>query len=196
VPTDTYEGNVADFDEASQAEGDKKLLAKFFTEAVHQEFASIQAGRPIYKDEHFVSVRAPGSRSEVTAPATYEYQQRFPRQWALFKRGLEQTQSGTPLSMLPWMSKSQIAELNAVHVVTVEQLAAIPDSSGQQFMGHHSMKQRAQAYLDAAKEAAPTIRLQAELEKRDAQIAELKEAVEILKAAVPKSALPPPIEQG
>ena len=191
MSTATFEADL-DFDESMQAEADKKLLVKFYTEAVHQEYQSIQEGRPIYKDEVFVSIRAPGSRSEVTAPATAEYQQRFPRQWAMFKRGAEQALSGTPLTMLPWLSKSQVAELNAAHCYTVEQLAGMPDSSSQAFMGHHSMKQRAQAYLDSAKEAAPTLRLQKELEQRDTQIAELQAQVAALIAAQPAQPKLPP----
>lgn len=182
MSTETFEADL-DFDDSMQSEADKRLLVKFYTEAVHQEFASIEAGRPIYKDEHFISIRAPGTRNEVTAPASYDYQQRFPRQWAMFKRGMEQTMTGTPLAMLPWMSKSQVAELNAANCHTVEQLATMPDSASQVFMGHHSMKQRAQAFLDSAKEAAPAIKLQAELEKRDQQIAELQATVEAMLAA-------------
>lgn len=165
---------VMNFEDNQQSEADKRLLVRFYTEPVHQEFASIQAGRPIYKDEDFVAITTPGSRNTVTAPATYEYQQRFADQYKRFKNSQNQVINGTPLSVLPWMSKSQVAEFAASNVHTVEALANMPDSVSHMFMGHQQIKQRAQAYLDIAKDAAPMLKLQSELEKRDAQIEELQ----------------------
>jgi hypothetical protein len=176
------------FEDNQQAEADKRLLVKFYTEPVHQEFASIEAGRPIYKDEEFVSIIAPGSRNTVTARATYDYQQRFPKQWAQFKAQQSQVVEGTPLHVLPWLSKSQIAEFAAFNVTTVEALANMPDSASQVFMGHHQIKQRAAAYLMAAKDAAPMIKLQSELEKRDEQIKELQAQMAAILAANEKKA--------
>jgi hypothetical protein len=80
------------------------------------------------------------------------------------------------------MTVGQVAEFAAVGCKTVEQLVGMPDNLSQKFMGHHQIKQRAQVYLDAAKEAAPALKLQAELEKRDQQIAELKATVDAMMA--------------
>jgi hypothetical protein len=114
--------------------------------------------------------------------ATPDYQMRFPRQWAHFKAGTTQDLGGTPLNQLPWLTMGQIAEFNAVGVHTVEHLVNMSDAHSQKFMGHHQIKARAQAYLDAAKDSAPAIKLQAEVQKRDEQIAELTEANKTLMA--------------
>ena len=118
------------------------------------------------------------------------YRRRFAKQYANFKAGREAAESGTPLSALVWLTPSQIMELNSLNCRTVEQLAGMSDQLSQKFMGHHAMKQRAQAYLEFAKDAAPMLKLQAELEKRDDQIATMQKQIEALaeksKAKVPE----------
>jgi hypothetical protein len=47
----------------------------------------------------------------------------------------------------------------------------------------HSFRQKAQAFLQAAKEAAPFTKMQAQLEERDVQIGVLQEQVKQLMAA-------------
>ena len=96
---------------------------------------------------------------------------------------MDQNVSGTPLSALTWLTQSQIAEYNALGCRTVEQLVGMSDSMASKFMGFHQIKQRAENFLSAANDAAPMLKMQAELEKRDEQIAELKQTVEALVAA-------------
>lgn len=162
------------FDDNQQAEADRRLLVVFFREPIKNEPKSIEAGRPIFDEIDLIKIITPGSRDSFVGDATPEYQARFPQQWARYKAGLEQIQSGTPLEQLPWLSVGQIAEFKAVGCHTVEQLVSMPDAMSQKFMGHHAIKQKAQAYLDAATSAAPMLKLQSELEKRDQQILELQ----------------------
>jgi hypothetical protein len=171
------------FEDGQQSEADKRLLVLFYRSTIKNEPKSVEAGRPIFDEIDLVKIITPGSRDSLVTDATYEYQQRFPTQWARYKAGQEQISSGTPLSQLPWMSIAQVEEFKAVGCQTIEQLVGMPDSISQKFMGHHQLKQRAQAYLDAAKGNAPTLQLQAELEKRDEQIAQLTTQVNALLAA-------------
>lgn len=169
----------------SISEADKKLFVTFHKEAVKNEGKSIEAGRPIFDEYDHITIIEPGSRDSFVAKVKpgSEYPQRFPQQWARYKANQDQGVSGTPLSQVPWMSLAQIAEFNAVGCKTVEQLVGMPDNISQKFMGHHALKQRAQAYLAAAKDAAPALMLQAELEKRDQEISELRAMVEAMLAA-------------
>ncbi len=162
------------FETSQQSEADKRLLVMFYRDTFKNEAKSVEAGRPIFDELDLIKIITPGSRDSFVGDATLEYQERFPQQWARYKAGKDQLQSGTPLNMLPWMTISQIAEYNALSVQTVEQLVAIPDNLAQKFMGFHGIKQRAQAYLDAAKDSAPMLKLQAELQSRDEKIAELE----------------------
>jgi len=171
------------FQDNQQSESDKKLLVIFYTEAVKNESKTIAAGRPIYDDIDHIKILAPGSRDTFVTEATPEYQMRFAAQWERYKAKQDQHVSGTRLSEIPWMTKSQVAELGAVNCHTAEQLVSMPDNLSQKFMGHHQLKARVQAFLDAAAGAAPALKLQAELEKRDDEIRQLTEAVKALQAA-------------
>lgn len=173
---------MMNFEDNQQAEADKKLVVAFYKDAIKNEFKSTEAGRPIFDEVDLVKIITPGSRDSFVGDATEQYQQRFPQQWARFKAGQSQDITGTPLNMLPWLSIGQIAEFNAVGCRTVEQLVGMPDVLSQKFMGHHGIKQRAQQYLEAAKSAAPLLKMEAELKKRDEQIEELQAAVQALVA--------------
>ena len=179
----TFESNVMDFDQSRQHEGDDKLFVVFYGGTRINEAKSQEAGRPVHDDVDLIKIIIPGQRDSVVAEATYDYQQRFPRQWAQYKANKEQTGSGTPLSELTWLTAAQIADLKAMNVHTVEQLASISDAQAHSFMGFHGLKQRAQTYLDASAGNAPLLKMQTELESRDAQIAELQAQVAKLVAA-------------
>lgn len=168
------------FEDGQQSEADKRLLVAFYRAPLKNETKSVEAGRPIFDEIDLVKIITPGSRDSFVGDATEEYQLRFPQHWARYKAGKDQNSSGTPLNMLPWMSMGQIAELNAVGCQTVEQLVGMADSLSQKFMGHHQIKTRAMAYLDAAKGAAPALKLQAELDKRDETISQLQEQMKTL----------------
>lgn len=171
------------FDESQQDEADKKLFVVFFREAVHSEFKSLEAGRPIFDDVDMIRIHTPGSRDTLVNMVHQGYINRFPKQWAQYKQGLEQTVSGTPLTQVPWLTKSQVAELMAMNIKSVEQLAGMPDNVAQKFMNHHALKQQATAYLEAAKGAAPLLKMQEELKKRDETIEELQKAVRAMQEA-------------
>ena len=174
-----------DFQDGQQAEADKRLLVHFYKDALQNNFKTKQEGRPIFDEFDFIKIMAPGSRDTIVARVVdgCGYTRRFPKQWAQYQAGQEQSVSGTPLKQVPWLTIGQIAEFNAVGCKTVEQLVGMPDNLSQKFMGHHQIKQRAQAFLEAAKEAAPLLRMQEELDKRDSQIAELRAMVEAMAAS-------------
>ena len=172
------------FQDEQQSDADKKLFVIFFSEPVHNEAKSIEAGRPIYDDIDMIRIMYPGQRDTTVGMANYGYQQRFPRQWAQYKAKREQTVSGTPLGVVTWLTKSQVMELNQFNIHTVEHLAGMPDSVANKFMNHHALKAQAQSYLDAAAGAAPLLKMQAELALRDAQIAELSATVQALAAEI------------
>jgi len=191
VSTGTIDYNM-DFQDNQQAEADKRLLVHFFKDAIQNNFKTKEAGRPIFDEFDFVKVMAPGSRDTVVTRVAdgSDYARRFPTQWAQYKARQEQSLTGTPLSQVPWLTVGQIAEFNAVNCRTVEQLVGMPDNLSQKFMGHFQIKQRAQVYLDAAKSAAPALKLQAELEKRDMEIAELRGMIEAMQATQQAKAPP------
>lgn len=152
---------------------DSKLLVRFSIEPHPDAEASIREGRPIFKDREYITIIVPGDKdSVVIRPVWSKDLQRFPRQYQAFKANLDQsTSDGTPLAQWPPISKSQVLELNYFNVKTVEQLANLADGHAQKFAGIQSIRKLARDWLAAAKDTAHLTQMQAELEKRDSQIA-------------------------
>ena len=169
------------FEQDQQSEADKKLFVVFYRDAVQNHAKTLAEGRPIFDDVDMIRIHTPGSRDTVVSPAHFGYQQRFPRQWAQYKQGIEQTTSGTPLSAVPWLTGAQVAELAAVNIKSVEQLAGMPDNVAQKFMNHHELKRQANNFLEAAKGAAPMLKIQEELRQRDETIDQMKQTMDAMK---------------
>lgn len=160
---------------------DHKLVVNFFMRAVKNNIKSNEAGRPIYDEKEFVRIIVPGnSRSVFEDIVTNEHRMRFADRYERFKRGVSQSISGTPLEVWPQMTVGMVAELKAMNINTVEELAGLSDANAQRIMGNFDLRRRAQAFLDAAAGDAANSKMAAELEKRDTEIAALKAQMEQL----------------
>lgn len=174
--------------------GSKSQLVQFYMGTAKDEKASLEQGRPIYRDTPFVRIFTPGDKDTIIDTPVWDddshpmsHSSRFPEEWARFKRGEGDVISGTPLEQLPGISKAQVEELKHFHVRTVEHLAGMSDANAAKFMGVRKMQEEARAYLERAAGAAPEKRLQAELEKRDNEIEALrKQVVELARAGSEK----------
>lgn len=167
---------------------DHKLYVTFYTRAVMNNFQSSEQGRPIFDEEEYIRIIVPGdSKTTVDCPADATFKMRFPKQYDAYKRGAEQAQSGTPLEVWPQLTVGLVAELKAMNIFSVEQLAALDDGKAQKIMGSHELRRRAQAFLDAAQGEAANNKMAAELSKRDEEIAKLQEQMAELLKAQPKA---------
>ena len=154
---------------------DKKLYVHFYLRAVLNNFKSAQKGRPIFDEQDYIRIIVPGDKNTVIdTKVTPEYQMRFAAQFEKYKKNQSQAVSGTPLEVWPQMTVGQVAELKAMNVHTVEQLAELPDNLAQRIMGSHDLRRRAQAFLDAAAGDAANSKMAAELAQRDNEIELLK----------------------
>lgn len=166
---------------------DNKLFVQFFMLAVRNEIKSIEAGRPIFDDKEYIRIITPGNtKSVLEVPVQDEHRIRFASRYDRWKRGLGEALTGTPLEMWPQMTVSQVAELKALNIYTVEQLAGLSDGNAQQIMGNNSLRTKAKLFLDAAAGEAVNTKMLAELEKRDDEITVLKQQVQMLVDAQPK----------
>ncbi len=164
---------------------DGKLFVTFFKHPREDKAASLKEGRPIYKDDDYVRIMVPGDKdSIVVRPARTLDKQRFAKQFAAYEAGEKEYLDGMPLKAWPMVSRGQVEELKYFGCHTVEQLADLADIHVQKFMGMGTLKDKAKAYIQAAKENAPIIQLNAALEERDSEISALHEAVEDLKTIV------------
>jgi hypothetical protein len=181
--TGIYEDDKT-YEDGKQYADDEKLYVRFETRAVKHDKKSEEAGRAIYYDQDYIQIIIPGSRDISVFPMDDHYKKRFAKRYKDWKdSGEGQKISGTLLAELPWMTKSQIAELNYSNIFTVEQLAEMSDVNAQQFMGNFKLRERAKNFLAAAAGEAPALKLQQALEERDNHIQVLERKVEELTAA-------------
>ena len=168
---------------------DSRLYVEFTMEAIHQTAKSEEEGRPIFKDVPHVRIHFPGDRTkQIFRPVKFDDDhqgpadpRRFPQQWRAFEAQQEQVQTGTPIEQWGPLTKSQAMEFKAMHIHTVEQLAGIADSN-LTWLGARDLRDKAVAWLAQAESGKESVRLTAELAKRDADIEELKRQVKELAA--------------
>jgi hypothetical protein len=166
---------------------DSRLYVEFTMEAIHQTAKSEEEGRPIFKDVPHVRIHFPGDRTkQIFRPVKFEDDhqgpadpRRFPQQWRAFEAQQEQVQTGTPIEQWGPLTKSQAMEFKAMHIHTVEQLAGIADSN-LSWLGARELRDKAVSWLAQAETGKHAMHLQAELDKRDADIEELKRQVKEL----------------
>lgn len=169
---------------------DDKLYVEFMREPVMHPGKSREAGRAIYEERDFVRIHVPGDKTTVCVEPMHEINMfRFKARYEKWKAGQAEAVTGTPLSALPGMSPAKVEEYRFFKIVTIEQLAEANDQMGQKFMSFQGDKQRAKAFIEATRGNAPIEQMNAELQKRDSEIENLKTMVEALQAqAKPRKA--------
>jgi len=162
---------------------DDKLYVEFSREPVLHPAKSRDAGRAVYEERDFVKIHVPGDKTTVCVEPMHEINvQRFRARYEKWKAGQAEAVVGTPLSALPQMTPAKVEEYKFFKIVTVEQLADANDQLGQKFMSFQSDKQAAKRFIEATKGNAPIEAMNVELQKRDAEIENLKTMVEALQA--------------
>lgn len=164
---------------------DSSLFVNFTREAVYSKLESYKADRtgktPKYVDMDFITIGVPGDPSlTVHAPVNEYYKWRFPLEYQRFIEGQSQRGVGTPLNTWPVLSPSQVKDLEFHGVTTVEQLAALPDSSSRIILGFNGLREQARAYTNKSADQQRDDALQAELAKRDKELEELRQQMETL----------------
>jgi hypothetical protein len=177
---------------------DENLVVVFKTIPMENPAKTLIEGRPIFDDVEVCEIKAPGCKDIKHFPPTFfshwagdpvtgqqrkvSYAERFAHQFRQFKQRVAQTVSGTPLDHAPFLTDARRAEMRALNLYTVEQLAAI---DGQELKnlgpGGREFKNRAQEYITESKSSAPNKRLEAELEALRSRNALLEEDMAALR---------------
>lgn len=152
-------------------------IPRFFRDKMQNNFRSQQEGRPVFDDVEKVEIIIPGMTQSIAVERVNEgHKMRWPNHYAAFQKGLEPVHDGTPLEEWPPLSPAQVANLKALQVHTVEQLANITDTAIQKIgMGARELKTKASAWLDQAKGGAA-------LSQALAENAKLRDELETMKA--------------
>lgn len=173
-----------DMSDGRRYDQDKNLFVQFYPRAVYCPYESAQKGRPVHVEQDFIKIMVPGNKlSNVDTIATPEYQRRFASRWEAYKAGKQRGVEGTLLSSWSAMSITMVADLNAMGIHTVEQLANISDTVASKLPGGASLRDRAEAYLEASNDAAVATRLAEEKEALAAVISDLQSQIAELQAA-------------
>lgn len=83
---------------------------------------------------------------------------------------------------MPFLTVAQIKSLKAINCITLENLAGMSDTNVGKGMGLVQLRDKARAYLEAAKSAAPITALQAQLDERDALLKAQEDRIARLEA--------------
>jgi hypothetical protein len=167
----------------SRFAADETLYVEFFREPVLHPGRSRDAGRAVYEERDFVRIVVRGDKTTVVVQPMNEMNKiRFGSRYEKWKTGQSDAVTGTPLNALPSMTPAKVEEYKFFKIFTVEHLADANDQLGQKFMSFHSDKTAAKRFIEATKGNAPIEAMNAELQKRDAEIENLKMMVEALQA--------------
>lgn len=169
------------------------VYVEFFMHPLEMRFKSKQEGRPIFEDVPHVRLVTPGDRNNAPVlVATDEHKNKYREAWKMFESNDHRQITGTPLTLLPGISKSQAKEAEHFNVYTIEQLANISDTAIMNMgIGFRDLRQRSQAYLSASKDRALENKLREENEALKAEMDAMKGEVEKIKAAQPKATKAP-----
>lgn len=187
---------------------DRPAYVRFQRRPMKDAAASHKEGRHVSRDVDFALVTPPYSRdvfeqvaSEWLAQMEKEVRNsRLPREWyeryvsayERWKKGEELPLDGTPIKGWAVISPAQMANLIAINILTVEDLAAANDEGRRRIgMGAQDLCDKAKAWLSQAKDKGPLTMensalksenqaLRSRNEELDARVKELAERVEIL----------------
>ena len=162
---------------------DALLTVKFYRKPIEIKDETLAQGRPIFRDADWVTIYTPGDQLNIIDTIAQDrHKLRFPVQWAAYqnKMGNEQTLTGTPIEHWPLVSMSQAEELKGIKFRTVEDVANCSDQQLQRIgmiagMSPHSFREKARTFLNLAQDTA-------EIDKRNAELAQLKEENAKIKA--------------
>lgn len=188
---------------------DSRLAVKFYKKPVKNDFASQEAGRPIFTETTYIKIIVPGDGlSEIDRPMYESDKQRFPKHWYDFmnRHGNDETITGTPLTQWPLITTSQAEELKGLKFHTVEMIAHASDMQLQRIgmvggMSPHSFREKAKAFLNLAEDSAVQAKREEEVNslreenakikaEADAKFAKMQEQMEALMEMVAEKKKP------
>ena len=119
-----------------------------------------EAGVPKYDLKPYVEIFIPGEKhNRPDRPVNDSDKERWPVAWAKFEASEEETEEGMPLREWPYLNRAQVAELNALGILTVEALAGMADGLLQNIgPGARDLQKRAKHVLKPQSEAEGDLR--------------------------------------
>lgn len=195
---------------------DRPPYVKFKKVAVEDRAATITSGHYVAKDVDFAVVTPAGSKDELEYVVEEWFERleessragRFPPAWLshyrsayeMWKKGEEIPLTGIPLAAWPAISPAQYETLKAARLYTVEDVAQMNEESiARVGMGARALKQRAEAFLQTAKETGKAAEELAALRQQNKDLEEtvkrLSEQVDAMRSALPPAVAKKTVER-
>ena len=163
------------------------LAVRFYSKEVQNDFLTNKEGRPISFMADFVRIEIPGNQTSIIDTfVNNTHKTRFPTQWAIYLNEKADGNNnpdnvqGTLLRDWPILNAAQATELKHFKFYTVEQIA---NASDQQIMAIGmtagmsplALRDKAQAFLENAKDSSFAQKQAEEIKLREQEIADLKD---------------------
>ena len=176
------------------------LAVRFYSKEVQNDFLTNKEGRPISFMADFVRIEIPGNQTSIIDTfVNNTHKQRFPTQWAIYLNEKADGNNnpdnvqGTLLRDWPILNAAQATELKHFKFYTVEQIA---NASDQQIMAIGmtagmsplALRDKAQAFLENAKDSSFAQKQAEEIKLREQEIADLKDQMARLAKMVEEKA--------
>lgn len=156
------------------------VTPRFFEETIKTDHVD-ENGLPVFRMVEYVELLIAGDKGSAPIKRVTEHiKQQYPDQYARWKAtkvNPDMIGDGIPLSLWPLIPREMTKALEYINVFTVQQLAALNDNaiSKPGAIGLRDMREKARAFLESAKSAAPIAKL--EVENRD-----LKKRLEMMQS--------------
>lgn len=173
---------VAQAQRIPKKESTTHIIPRFFDEQKRTNEMDAN-GLPVFRTIEFVELLIAGDRGNAPIKrVTEDIKRQFPNEYAQWKSkrvNPDMIGDGIPLSLWPLMPAEMAKALEYMNVFTVQQLAGLNDQaiSKPGAIGLRDMREKAKAFLDSAKSAAPI----AKLEKENT---ELRQRIELLQSQI------------
>ncbi len=140
-----------------------RVPIEFVTRSVQDTQASKEQNRPVYVEKTFIKHYI-SKLSTHLAEATEEDYARYSRQYEAFKANKKQREEGIAIGMLPAITQTEIDNLEACRIYTIERLASAPENVLHQIgAGARALQQKAIAYLQQSSSAQVELKAQAQI---------------------------------
>ena len=147
-----------------QANGE---IVVFYKKIKKNEVQSRAQGRPVFTEAiHMKIIQGGDNLMTWDQPVRESDREKYAAQWERWVKTNENRIPGTPIEAWPVLSDIQKAEFKALNIWTIEQFANLPDSAGGKIMGFNDLRQRAQVFIEAGKDAELMARVRQEADEK------------------------------
>lgn len=177
--------------ESNMPPGTPPVSVCFVTCPMRDELKSRAAGHDVFVDVEHVRIAIPmDKKSLYFQPASDAHRQRFPLAYAKFKNRTadKPVREGMPIEQWAQISRSLAMTLKAMNVNTVEDLAIVHDGNIDQIGDGRTLRAKAQAFVQQAKDSAAVTKIAAEKQELEDRLKAMEQMIADMRKAPEQAA--------